>query len=499
MKQGRWIVSCARIAVLGAATYFIVSFLYIVTRRINYPFELEWMEGGTLDHVKRVMAGQSIYTKPSLEFVPYIYNPLYYYLCAPFAFALGDGFFPPRLVSFLASGASSWAIYSLVRLETGSRRCAYLSTAAFLAAFRLCGAWFDLARVDMLFIALWLWSLFALRRAKSNKGIILAGVLGALAILSKQTALMALAPIVLHEFVWDWKRGVRFGGSLLGVCALGVLSLEAVYGRWYHYCAFFLPAATGLQRESLFGLLWGTFVLQLPVEASMGFVYFLLPAPKTNLKSKSFYFCASLGSFAAAYSSRLRAGGYDNVFIPFVAVMSILFGLGLQHWLDMCGNQNTRRGRLLEILALVFCLVQFSFLRYNPAAQIPTAEDREAGERLLQKVRSIQGDVLIPYHGYLARRAGKSGNSPGLGLHFFMLRNSPVKNAFLQEIEAALLERKYRAVIVDAGWWESGWFDRVLSQNYQRQGRIEEIGVRFFPVTGGGTRPDTLYVLKNHP
>lgn len=28
--------------------YYIVSFIFIVWHRIDYPFELEWMEGGSL-------------------------------------------------------------------------------------------------------------------------------------------------------------------------------------------------------------------------------------------------------------------------------------------------------------------------------------------------------------------------------------------------------------------------------------------------------------------
>jgi hypothetical protein len=59
------------ILVLAALT---ATFVYVALAivHLRYPFELEWMEGGMVDAVSRVVAGQKIYVKPSLEFAPYI-------------------------------------------------------------------------------------------------------------------------------------------------------------------------------------------------------------------------------------------------------------------------------------------------------------------------------------------------------------------------------------------------------------------------------------------
>ena len=61
--------------------------------RARYPFELEWMEGGVLDHVRVVLSGQPLYRAPSVEFTPFIYTPFYYAVCAALARVFGVGFF----------------------------------------------------------------------------------------------------------------------------------------------------------------------------------------------------------------------------------------------------------------------------------------------------------------------------------------------------------------------------------------------------------------------
>ena len=86
-----------------SAVLYVVVFCVIVVSRISYPYELEWMEGGSVDHVKRILSGLQLYVEPDLQFVPFIYTPVYFYVSALFSKLLGIGFFPLRMVSFLSS------------------------------------------------------------------------------------------------------------------------------------------------------------------------------------------------------------------------------------------------------------------------------------------------------------------------------------------------------------------------------------------------------------
>ena len=78
-------------------------YLYVALHRIGYPYELEWLEGGAVEIVRRVAEGQAIYVQPSVHYVPYPYTPLYFWVSGALAHVTGVGFLPLRLVSLLSS------------------------------------------------------------------------------------------------------------------------------------------------------------------------------------------------------------------------------------------------------------------------------------------------------------------------------------------------------------------------------------------------------------
>ena len=88
---------------ISFALYYIIMFIVIAVSRLTFPFDVEWMEGGMVEHVFRILNSQPIYTVPSLEFIPYIYTPLYFYLSSWVSELTGIGFFPLRLVSFIST------------------------------------------------------------------------------------------------------------------------------------------------------------------------------------------------------------------------------------------------------------------------------------------------------------------------------------------------------------------------------------------------------------
>ena len=87
----------------GIAAAYILVYLAVALLRLRYPFQLEWIESGSLDQVRRILSGRKLYARPSLGFVSFIYTPVYFYVSAAAARVLGDGFLPLRLVSLAAS------------------------------------------------------------------------------------------------------------------------------------------------------------------------------------------------------------------------------------------------------------------------------------------------------------------------------------------------------------------------------------------------------------
>ena len=107
-----------RVGVLVAALGFVACYLAVALTRFRYPYQLEWMEGGVLLHVQRVLNGQQLYGAPSLHFTPFLYTPLYYYVSAGFAWLVGLHLSTLRIVSIVSSLVALGAVYRLVWLET---------------------------------------------------------------------------------------------------------------------------------------------------------------------------------------------------------------------------------------------------------------------------------------------------------------------------------------------------------------------------------------------
>ena len=120
----RWLCSALKALAWIAALASIATFVLVALKRLSYPFELEWMEGAMRVAVERVLSQQPIYTPPSLEFGPFPYNPLFYYIAAGVARLFGVGLLSLRLLSFTATVTSFVLIYAIVHLETrGGPRC----------------------------------------------------------------------------------------------------------------------------------------------------------------------------------------------------------------------------------------------------------------------------------------------------------------------------------------------------------------------------------------
>src|SRR5439155_3823688 len=54
-----------------AAVVAVVVVTAVMLRRVWHPYELEWLEGGSVEHVRRVLHGRSLYPAPSVDFVSY--------------------------------------------------------------------------------------------------------------------------------------------------------------------------------------------------------------------------------------------------------------------------------------------------------------------------------------------------------------------------------------------------------------------------------------------
>ena len=489
-----------KVAVLAGASLFFLLFIGLACMRMQYPHELEWMEGGTIQHVQRVLDGHQLYVEPSLEFTPFIYTPLYFWIAAAAAEVFGLGFFPLRLVAFLATMGGAAVILLFVKRETRSLYCGVLGGCLYLATFPLTGGWLDISRADPLFILLLLGCVYALRSKPGLCMAATAGALLALSFLAKQTALMVGVPLVLYTLIFARKhpRLLAFPVVFISLVIASSRLLDGATDGWFSYYIFELPRMHAFLPEKTLSFWLFDVGRPLSVALGMSLVAIGLMLRKRDKHDFIFFFLLFGGMVGAAWFSRMHDGGYKNVVMPAYAFLAMLFGMGV-HVLTSSDKESPAAllgidQRYFGMAIMLLCLVQFVTLSYDPRLQLPSGDDRQAAVFLDNTLQSFNGDVLVPYHGELASRSGKFFCGQGMALNDVLrIEDSDIQRKLEGEIAAAILSGKYEAILLDEPWY---WFMDEIEQAYEFKGSLFDRNDVFWPVAGVRLRPEFLYVRR---
>jgi hypothetical protein len=456
----------------------IAAYLAVAALRLRHPFELEWLEGGSLDQVARILAGLPLYTRPGADYAAFPYPPLYYYAAAAVSLALGPGFAALRLVSILASIGIFGVLFAFVRRETGSALAGLLAAGLFAATYRAGGYWLDVGRVDSLYLFLVALAAYVARYREGAGGQALAGALLGLAFLTKQVAIVPAVALLAHHLLWRRRRLLPLAGTFAIVVIAAALAFERATGGWF---AFHVFRPHGLLPHRFLSF-WGRDVLPVVPVAVAGSALFAA-LPFVNVEARRFHVVLAGALVATGLLSRMIIGAWLNALLPAYAALALGFGLAL-------GNARSApsRGRL-EAALCAGAAVQLALLAWNPAAAVPTRADREAGFRLLARLEAQGGLVLVPSHPYLAARATGRGHAHAMAvgdlLHF---GSGPVATEVEREIRRSICERRYAAVVTNGTWR----YERDLDRHY-RKAPLADLGDAFWPVSGARTRPALLY------
>jgi len=482
-----------RVALAGAALLFVSFYAFIAARRAGYPFELEWIEGGSLAQVRRILHGQPLYVAPSLEFVPFNYTPLYFYVSSWAARAWGDGFLSLRLVSILASVACMVLLFTYVLRETRSRFAALLSTGLWCATYRIGGGWLDVARADSLHLALLLAGFWVLRFDGSRyRAPLVAGVLLSLAFLTKQSALVVCAPMLALLLATQRARFAILAGTLALLVVGGTIALDASSHGWFSYYVFKVPGGHKID-PSLIPLFWSRDLLgPLAIAILVGFAGLAIDPDPESRTDRGLALAVAAGLVLCSWSLRVFPGGYDNVLLPAHLAIALLFGLG---WgaLERATAALKPPASKLAAWIPVICMLQFAVLLYNPMRLVPRAEDVAAGRDLVEKLRRSAGTLLVSSHEYLLPMAGKPE-------HFHVMPfmdvvksgNGTVERRLLEDLRDALRTQKYSLIVLDG----RDWLSDEVEPYYTNQWAIFDQPRVFWPMTGMKTRPEFVYVPK---
>jgi hypothetical protein len=444
-----------RAALSACACWYLGVFCVIAAMRLLFPGAVEWYESGMYYMMLRVLGGQALYGSPSIEYVPTIYPPLYIYLSAALARITGPEFFTLRIVSTLSTLGTMALICALVCRETRSRSAGLWAAGIFAATYHASATYFDIGRIDPLFLVLFLGSLYALRFAPGMHGCLCAGALLAASALTKQTALVLFMPLCL--WVWISRPRVQalcFTGTTAALVGLASLLLNAACDGWYFYYVFELPSQHAVLWDRI-GSFWLQQILPgLGLAAGMTAAYFFLVPFKTNRGPVLLYALTFITMLAASCMHWMKLGGFKNVIMPAHAALAIGAGLAL-------GAVGKSRLRLSVYGA---ALVQFCLLWYNPLARVPEPGSADVVRRSVAAVRAVEGEVFAPAYGYLAVMAGKK-HSAHIGFINDILwgRPGPVRDRLIREIKNAIREQRFAAILLDRPF---GAFQRDIEAHY---------------------------------
>lgn len=412
--------------------FFIIAFIIITSMTLHYPFHLEWMEGQTIDVIQRVADGKSLYVEPSLEYVPFIYTPFYYYAAAFVAWFTGVDFFPARLLSFVSALGCGALIWAWIRKEGGHWTHAAIAAGIFFATYPLSGRWFDIARVDSLFLFLTLLGLFLYFHY--SRFAILTGLVMALAFFTKQAALLVVLPVLIAGIFIDLKQALITSVTLASALLFGIAILDWGSEGWFHFYAFEIPVGHPPAKEiwpqfwgrEMLGALGGLCVLALLA------LWLYRYGPKRGV----LYLMLALGFVGGSFIMRLHSYSYLNVLMPAHVALALLAGLAL---------------RLDKPWVLLVALAQMATLVYDPTKFLPSPNAIDIGNRFLKDIAQIEGDIFMPEFQFVQTRAGKKSYAFGMAA-FDLFRadlkdKNDIKDKLQGELKRAILERRFAAIM----------------------------------------------------
>jgi hypothetical protein len=442
----RWGIN---LAIIFSSAYILI-FVVVAVLRMGYHYELEWLEGSMVDHVARVLHSLPLYVPPSLDFIPTMYTPLYYYVSALIASVTGLGFLPLRLVSFLSAVGCFAVIFQLVRRETGQRWPAIIATGLFAATYVVTGTFFDLARVDA-FAAFFLFLGTALiHRADRPSRLMPAAVVFSLAFFAKQSALVPVGFLTMYVIYSVPRRSVWFIAPLVALIGCGALWMNHSSGGWFLYYVFEMPGRHAFMQSPLKDFFDRNLFKHAPILCLIALLYLGNEFRARRRKSLVFALCLLAGFTIISFLGKVKIGGYTNNLIPVYGALAIVTGflLGSPERLVFFRRHTQAFGIILS-LALV---LQFARLWHDPVRLVPTEAMVNAGNELVRRLSEYPGRIYMPNHGYIPEMVGKPPTAHYQAYIDLVSADSAAGRAVMDELAMRLNRQAFSLVVLDTTW-----------------------------------------------
>lgn len=446
----------ALVAVSAISAYYILVFAALALVRLFYPYEVNWQEGNMLLMAARVAAGAPLYPAPSLDYIPFLYPPLYFYLSAGMMKLLGTGYLAMRALTICATTTAAALLYRAVRQER-PRWVSLMAVGVFIGFFGRGTFDYDSGRVDLPALAFLFGSLLILFADGLSPGrALLGGLLGGLAILTKQTMVIYLVAGAAWCFGRRSSRALAllYLGAAGATCVAVLAAMGLLDDRWFYFYILKVPATHHIRAFKLLVLGPAFALVTLPIALFVG-----LARRSAALRDDPWavmLWAALVGGVVLA----AKDAGSVNHFFPLA-----LFG-ALQ-----LGRQVARLERRWPRAVGPLVIAQLVLLYYPPSLAWPTRADREAGDRLIAALKSIDGDVYLPALPAYAVMAGKPWHAHYAAACDIFQLDTTLRDQIRDRIRA----RAYAAVLprVDVDPRDPGLCDvPELDRHYALGGRL---------------------------
>lgn len=424
--------------------FWISITILVMFLRLQHPYQLEWMEGGEIEHIQRLLEGKKIYCEPSLDFIPYIYTPFFYYIGVLVSIIWEPNFISIRLVSIISFLLSLFFIYKIIVNYTKDKFWSLLGVGIYALSFSTTGFWFDIARVDTtanLFLIISFY--FLVRENQGN--VLLSAIFSFLAFYTKQSYLVISVLLTIALFIQARKKAWTFSAVYFTLVILSTVIETIISQGWYFFWNFYFPSTHHWIWSRLITF-WTVDVLPFySISLAIMLSFYLFTLRQNDNSKDLFLLFLFLGSLLTSYSSRLHYGGFLNVLIPFVFSISITFPIALYKLEETLNGKNNSTSWLLLILALF----QLTLLFYDPTYIVPSEKDRKDIEQILSYAKSMGGNVYLMGYNFIQKKYGLISYPHYVLLNDLFISKVPEREKILHQFENALKNRKFKAIVLD--------------------------------------------------
>ena len=447
-------------ALAGFSGAFVLVFLWVVAQRLVYPYGLEWLEGALFQQARRVAFGLPLYSAPGPDYTPVIYPPLFAWMGAPLILLTQPGILALRVLSVAATLVTAALLFKLTRDETRSAFAGAISASLYLAMYRISGAWYDIARVDALFVALLFAGVTVARRARNARRWALAGVLFAVATLTKHPAVFVMAALAGDALLRRNKAAVALPLAAGAILLVAFAGLEYASGGWFSFYVLTLPAGDAWSAEIFMNAFIKDLLGPLPmaIAAALGFLFVRWTRGREWRVWAVLLMATALGS---AWS-RAHVGGSPNTLMPVFATLALLGGLAFGEARRWAQGQPAPVSAAVRAFAGLGAIVQFACLVYTPGALVPTARDTAMNAALVARIAQAGGEVFAPFDDTLAYLGARVEMASASAIENVDRNETPQTDAMRVSLDQVIASKRYAMIIWDYPPWKS----RALDANY---------------------------------